>query len=95
MGEGMGAIVSSTSYIAADETDPEVDIRVAYAAFSVFVIKWKALACLAEVVLRVATYGTPTTLPLLEARTMEDVLANDSEQAGGLVHPFQANGARR
>ena len=95
MGEGMSAIVSSTSYISADETDPEVDVRVAYAAFSVFVIKWGVWARLAEIILCVATYGTPTTLPLLEARAMEDVLAYDSEQAGSLVHPFLANGARR
>lgn len=95
MGEGMGAIVSSTSYISADETDPEVDIRVAYAAFSVFVIKWEALTRTAEFILRVATYGTPTAFPLLEACAMEDVLAYDSKQACSLVHPLQANGTRR
>lgn len=95
MGEGMSAIVSSTPYISADETDPEVDVRVAYAAFGSFVIKWEALARLAKIILCITTYGTTTAFPLLEACTMENVLTYDSEQAGSLVHPLQTNGARR
>jgi hypothetical protein len=88
----VGAIVPSTSDTAADETDPEVDVRAAYAAFGVFVIKWQALAWLAEVVLGISANGTTAALPLLETCAMENVLAYDSEQARGFVHPLKADG---
>lgn len=33
MAEGVGSIISSTAYIAADEADPQISVRVTDAAF--------------------------------------------------------------
>ena len=40
-----------------------------------------------------STDGTAATLPFLETGAVEDVLAEDGEETGCVVHAFEAHGA--
>lgn len=73
----MGAVVSAAADATADETGPEVCIRVTDTAFSGFFVVAGELIAFAEVVLCVSTHGTAAAFPFLEACTMEDMLADD------------------
>ena len=43
--------------------------------------------------LGVPTHWTAAASPFLEAGTVEDVLTEDGEEAGGFVHAFEADRA--
>lgn len=84
----MRAIVATATDNPADQANPKVDVGMAHTAFSRFVFVECALTASAELVLCVATDGTPTTLPLLQACTMENMLTDYRKQASGLIHAF-------
>lgn len=78
MGKGVRTVVASATYVSADETDPEIQLRVTDATFCRFITaEGPALAILPEVVLRVSAHGTAATFPFLETCAVEDVLADD------------------
>ena len=49
----------------------------------------------AERVLGVATDGAAAAQPFLETGAVEDVLAEDCEEASGFIHAFEADGTSR
>ena len=98
MTEGVSGVVSPTAYIAADEADPQIGIRMADAAFVETAIVSQARVIMypfpeTEVVLGVAAYGTAGSTPLLKTGAVEDMLAEDSQEACGLVHALKTDRA--
>ena len=94
MRKSMRGVISATTDIAADEADPQVLVRAADGAFvqACGFAKRCAFAW-TVVILGVAADGASGAAPFLEARAVEDVLAEDGEEAGGFVHAFEAHGA--
>lgn len=64
--KGVGGIVTATANIAADQTDPEIDIGAADGAFVETGFLVKAMKTFTKVILGVPADGAPTASPLLE-----------------------------
>lgn len=75
--EGVGTVVSAAADAAADQTCPEVKLRLADAAFGGVFVFAGHLASFAEFVLGVAADGAAAAFPLLETRAVEYVLTDD------------------
>ena len=89
----MSTVIPATSYVAADEADPEILIGAADAAQVFGVVGRSAGTDTAwyAVVLGVAADGATATSPFFEAGAVEDVLAENGEEAGGLVHTLETD----
>ena len=98
MAEGVSGVVSPTAYIAADEADPQVSIRMADAAFVETAVLSQTGVIMypfpkTKVVLGVAAYGTAGSTPFLKTGAVEDMLAEDSQEACRLVHALKTDRA--
>lgn len=98
MAEGVSRVVSPTAYIAADEADPQVGIRMADPAFIEAAIISQARVIMypfpkTKVVLSVAAYGTAGSTPFLKTGAVEDMLAEDSQETCGFVHALKTDRA--
>ena len=94
----MSGVVSPTAYIAADEADPQISIRMADPAFVEAAVLSQARVIMypfpkTKVVLGVAAYGTAGSTPLLKTGAMEDMLAEYSQEACGFVHSLKTDRA--
>ena len=94
----MSGVVSPTAYIAADEADPQISVRVADPAFVEAAILSQARVMMypfpkTKVVLGVAAYGTAGSTPFLKTGAVEDMLAEDSQKARGFVHALKTDRA--
>ena len=97
----VSAAISSTSYLPAYETDPEIFRAVADRAqrgiscaereFVGGIVR--RLCCECQRGVGISTYGTASSLPFLQAGAVEEVLAEDREEAGCVVHALEADGA--
>jgi len=86
--KGVGGIVTAAANIAADETDPEINIGATDGAFVQTGFLVGAMETSAKVILGVPADRAPTASPFLETGTVEDVLTEYSEQSCRLVHSF-------
>ena len=98
MAEGVSGVVSPTTYIAADEADPQISIRMADPAFVKAAILSQAGVIMypfpmTKVVLSVAAYGTAGSTPFLKTGAVEDMLAEDSQEASRFVHALKTDRA--
>ena len=98
MAEGMSGVVSPTAYIAADEADPQISIGMADTAFVEAAILSQARVMMypfpkTKVVLGVAAYGTAGSTPFLKTGAVEDMLAEDSQEACGFIHALKTDRA--
>lgn len=83
----MGGVVTSATNIGAYQTDPEVFVGGADGAFGGYVIEEGSVGS-GEGGICVPADGAGGVAPFGEAGTVEDMLAEDSEKAGGFVHPL-------
>ena len=98
MAEGVSGVVSPTAYIAADEADPQISIRMADPAFVEAAILSQARVIMhpfpkTKVVLGVAAYGTAGSTPFLNTGAVENMLTEDSQEACGFVHTLKTDRA--
>src|SRR5690348_6828701 len=92
--EGMCFIVASATDVATYYTDPE--ILGGTAVFTgVLCIAFETVLCHERIILCVTTDWTARSTPLLQARTVKDVLTEDCEKACGLIHALKTDGAGR
>ena len=94
----MPSLISTTTYDSADQADPEIFRAVADPAkIRGITPKWLCgrLGSITLRGVRVPAYGTARSLPVLEARAVEDMLAWYRHQAGGIVHTLQAHWTSR
>lgn len=102
VGISVGVVVASTGGVAADEADPEVGGGAADGArgFNSSSVMMMVVVRAREGEgergrLRVSAYRTARTSPFLKTGAVEDVLAEDGQEARRFVHAFEADGAGR
>ena len=92
MRESVGEIVAAAAHMSADEADPEVSISVAgLTVIRCGMIIFGAIEkrfCGRQAVLRVSADWTTAASPFLETAAVEDMLAQDCEEACTFVHAF-------
>lgn len=80
MCKGVCFVVSSAANTAADKTYPEIEFRMAYAAFArASFVEESDLASSRKVVECISAYGTPAAFPFLQTCAMKDMLTDDSQ----------------
>jgi hypothetical protein len=91
----MPALIPSTPYIATYQTNPKIIRRVAHLAEIEVPRRRRDAEGGGEggERLHVPTDGASATAPFGEAGAVEDVLAEDGQEAGGVVHALEADGA--
>ena len=101
MGESMSGIVAATAHDAADETNPKVGVGATDGALvqtggfilgGCGVVAERPFVNRRQGSVRVAADWAAGTFPFLETGAVEDVLAEDGEEAGRFVHAFKADG---
>lgn len=84
-------VVAAAPDIPTYQTDPEIGRRTADTAFIIRAIGVRGGGESEGVVLRVPAYGTAATAPFFETGAVEDMLAEDCEETGCLVHALEAD----